>query len=179
VLFEDRRPQAGFHRGRFRSLVLFQDRIASGDALVADKDAVGALGWIGDQCVNLILGSAAERTSGNFLIYAPLAEHAPSMARAYWKSRSATFKSVPLAVLRLCGSVEDRKMLPSKPKGSIPYGEQLATMIPPVAVRLRRDLAHYLPSSKHTPSCTKSAGSATLKAASLPLLTTTPPSESW
>jgi hypothetical protein len=63
-------------------VVLFQDRIANGDALVADEDALGALGWIGDQCVNLILGSAAKRTSGDFLSYATLAEHDPSMARA-------------------------------------------------------------------------------------------------
>jgi hypothetical protein len=82
VLFEDRSPQAGLHRARFRSLVLFQDRIASGDALAADEDPLGALGWIGDQCVNLLLGSAAERTSRNFLSYATLAEHSPSMARA-------------------------------------------------------------------------------------------------
>jgi hypothetical protein len=61
--------------------VLFQDRIASGDALVADEDALGALGWIGDQCVNLILAFAAKRTSGDFLLRAWLAEHDPSMAK--------------------------------------------------------------------------------------------------
>jgi hypothetical protein len=83
VLFQHRSPQAGFHRGRFRSrsLVLFQDRIASGDALVADEDAVGTVGWIGDQRVNLILASAAKRTSGDFLLMAWLAEHDPSMAK--------------------------------------------------------------------------------------------------
>jgi hypothetical protein len=62
--------------------VLIQNRIANDDALVADEDAARAFGRICDQCVNLVLAFAAERTSGNSLSYAPLAEHDSSMATA-------------------------------------------------------------------------------------------------
>jgi hypothetical protein len=102
VLFQYRSPQAGFHRARFRFPVLFQDRIANGDALVADEDAAGTLRRICDEGVYLIVAFAAEWTSGDFLLGAGLAEHDPSMARAQRKSRSANFPLALLIELKLC-----------------------------------------------------------------------------
>jgi hypothetical protein len=44
---------------------------------------------VGDESVYLILASAAERTSEDFLVFAALAKHDPSMAWQRWKSRFA------------------------------------------------------------------------------------------
>jgi len=75
--------------------VLFQDRIANLDALVADTDAVGTLRRIRDQGVYLVLGLAAKRTS-DFILVVALGEHDPSMPGERRKSR---FAKVQLALL--------------------------------------------------------------------------------
>jgi hypothetical protein len=67
--------------------VLFQDRIANSDALVADEHM--AIGRIRDEGVYLVLSSTAKRTSGHFIL--ALAEHDPSMARDWRKSRCLKF----------------------------------------------------------------------------------------
>jgi hypothetical protein len=67
--------------------VLFQDRIANGDALVADDHT--AIGRIRDQGVYLVLSFATKRTSEDFILFVALGEHDPSMPREWWKSRSA------------------------------------------------------------------------------------------
>jgi hypothetical protein len=60
--------------------VIFQNRIAHFDALIADMHAPEMFHRVSNKRVYLILASAAERTSEDFLVFAALAEHDPSMA---------------------------------------------------------------------------------------------------
>jgi hypothetical protein len=92
--------------------VIFQNRIAHFDALIADMYAPEMLRRVGDECVYLVLASAAERTSEDFLVFAALAEHDPSMARGRWKSRFAKVQWAMLTGLRFSVSTTHRKMLP-------------------------------------------------------------------
>src|SRR5260370_34081701 len=109
VLFQNRSPQASFHRGGCSCLlVLFQDRIASGDALVADEHT--AIGRIRDQRVYLVLRFAAKRTSEDFILMA-LAEHDPSMPGVQRKSRSAKVSNRPARWAKASVSAKHRKML--------------------------------------------------------------------
>jgi hypothetical protein len=57
--------------------VIFQNRITHFDALVADMHPLEMLRRICDECIYLILASAAKRTSEDFRIFAALAEHDP------------------------------------------------------------------------------------------------------
>jgi hypothetical protein len=74
--------------------VIFQNRIAHFHALIADMHASEMFRRVGDECVYLILASAAERTSEDLLVFAALAEHDPSMASGRWKSRFAKVQLV-------------------------------------------------------------------------------------
>jgi hypothetical protein len=84
--------------GRLCFPVLFQDRDAHFDALVADIHAAGTLGRIGNECVYLVLGFAAKRTSEDFILLVAFEKHESSMAGERPKSRSA--KVQPGATLR-------------------------------------------------------------------------------
>jgi hypothetical protein len=92
--------------------VIFQNRIAHFDALIADMYAPEMLSRVGDECVYLILVSIAERTFEDLFIFAALAKHDPSMANRRWKSRFAKVQPAILTVLRFSVSTTHRKMLP-------------------------------------------------------------------
>jgi hypothetical protein len=90
--------------------VVYQDPVTDLDTFVTDINATGTVRRIRDECIYLVLGFAAKRTS-DFILFVALAEHDPSMPRARRKSRCAKVEVGLLIEVRLCGVGADRKML--------------------------------------------------------------------
>ena len=77
----------GGSEGQLRFPVVYQDGIANFDAFVADTCAIGTLRRSRDECIHLVLGFAAKRTPGDFILVA-LGKHKPIMPTHRRKSRS-------------------------------------------------------------------------------------------
>ena len=102
--------------------VVHQDGIANLDTFVADIHPPGTLRRIRDECIHLVLGFAAKRTSEDFIL-AALEKHKPIMPRERRKSRSAKVQIRLLIELVLYGFNEDRKMLPLSAKRLLAFGQ--------------------------------------------------------
>jgi hypothetical protein len=90
--------------------MVYQNLITNLNALVADIDSPGTLGWIRDECIYLVLGFAAKRTS-DFILFVALAEHDPRMPGERRKSGFAKVLIGLLIGARLPFQRSHRKIL--------------------------------------------------------------------
>src|SRR5437773_11566625 len=94
----------GGSEGQLRLQVVYQDGIANFDAFVADTCAIGTLRRSRDECIHLVLGFAAKRTPGNFILLVALGKHKPRIGTdesSYGFGSSEASKDAVLGAERL------------------------------------------------------------------------------
>ena len=112
------------HRGpknlwRLLSSVVYQDPVTDLDAFITDVHPPGSIRRIRDECIYLVLGFAAKRTS-DFILFVALGKHDPSMPREWWKSRFAKVLISLLIGVRLPFQRSIERCCAWKPKDRLP-----------------------------------------------------------